>query len=168
MCFTYRKLAKFIAYALYHAFILYTISVFALNTPGVNQSDGKDIGFWIGGMTCFGCAIFLANFVLGLHSKTYEWKYIILLFLGPLSYFVFYYLLNMIMLGEITKLFGNNFSIGLVFLVILLALLSTYIVDKIREIYENFNKIEDDLADGPWIFEKQYVSQEDYMNELNP
>jgi hypothetical protein len=78
-----------------------------MNVPGVNQGDGKDIGFWVGGMTCFGCAIFLANFVLGLHSKTYEWRYIILLFLGPIAYFLFYWILNMVMLNEIRYLLAN-------------------------------------------------------------
>lgn len=141
------------------------ICVYALNTPGVHQSDGKDVGLWVGGMTCFGCAIFLANFILGLHSKTYEWKYIFLLFLGPLSYFVFYWLLNMIMLDEIKGLFGNNFSIGIVFWAIILALLSTYIVDKIREIYENFNKIEDDIPDLP-LLERQFGSQKEYLDDI--
>lgn len=167
-CFTFTKLAKFIAYALWHAFIIYIICVYAMNTPGVHQNNGKDVGFWVGGMTCFGCAIFLANFVLALHSKTLGWPYLFLLFLGPLSYFVFYWLLNMIMLGEITNLFVNNFSIGLVFYVIILALLSTYIIDKMREIYENFQTIDDDLPDGPFVFEKHFDSQGEFIKELNP
>lgn len=100
-------------------------------------------------MTTFGCAIFLANFVLALHSKTYEWRYIILLLIGPLSYFVFYWILNLVQLNDITLLFANNFSISLAFYAIILSLVSTYVVDKAREIFVNFQKVEDNLPGAP-------------------
>ena len=35
-------------------------------------SQDRITRFWVGGMTTFGVCIFMANFLLGLHAKTYE------------------------------------------------------------------------------------------------
>lgn len=43
-CFSYKLLLMFIAYALWHAFVIFMICVYALNTPAAHQTDGKDIG----------------------------------------------------------------------------------------------------------------------------
>ena len=65
-CFSVKLLAKYIAYALWHAFIAYEICLYAMNEIGVSQSNGTEIGFWVGGMTTYGVCIFMANFLLGL------------------------------------------------------------------------------------------------------
>ena len=53
-------------YAVWHAFVAEFIRVNALNELGVNQSNGQIIGFWVGGLTTYGTAIFMANFMLGI------------------------------------------------------------------------------------------------------
>lgn len=71
-CFNVKLLFKYIVYALWHALVAYTICVYALSELGANQNDGKEIGFWVAGMTTFGVCIFMANFQLGIYAKTYE------------------------------------------------------------------------------------------------
>lgn len=41
-------------------------------------------------MTTFGACVFMANFILAIHAKTFEKIGIFLLLLGPISYFFFY------------------------------------------------------------------------------
>ena len=77
---------------------------------GAHQTNGKDIDFWLGGNTIFGVSIFVANMILATHSKTFDWRYIFLLILGPISYFLFYWVGNIILINEIWHLFSNNFS----------------------------------------------------------
>jgi len=144
-CFSFKLLFKYIVYALWHAFIVFMACFFSLNMIGVTRNDGKDIGLWVGGMTVFGCSIFIANFVLGLHSKTYEWRYIVLLCLGPIAYFLFYWILNIIFVGDIAYLFGANFSIIAVWFAIMFSMVSTYILDIVKDSIENFEHIEKDV-----------------------
>lgn len=110
-CFSVRHLFKYILYGITHAFCIYNICYWALNFHSVSQSDGKEIGLWVGGMTVYGVCIFIANFILGLHSKTYEKFGIFLLFLGPFAYFFFYYVLNVVFKGDIGSLFFPNYNI---------------------------------------------------------
>lgn len=145
-CFSYKLLFKYIIYALWHSFVVYMVCFYALNSVGVNQNDGRDIGLWVGGMTVYGCCIFLANLVLGLHSKTYEWRYFVLLSLGPIAYFLFYWILNMVFIGDIAYLFVPNYSIVIVWIAIFFCLIFTGILDAIREIYSDFNQITNDLS----------------------
>lgn len=100
-CFSYWLLAKNIVYALWHAFVVYMACLFAISALGAHQTTGKDIDFWLGGMTVYGVSIFVANMILAQHSKTFEWRYILLLCLGPVLFFVFYWIGNMVLVGEI-------------------------------------------------------------------
>lgn len=144
-CFSYLLLGKNILYALWHSFIIFMTCLFATSYVGAHQTDGKDIDFWIGGMTIFGVSIFVANLVLAQHSTTFEWRYIILLFLGPIAYFLFYWIVNKILPGEIDHLFANNFSITVIWYAIIFCMVSTYVIDEVRGIYEDFDKVEDNL-----------------------
>lgn len=58
------------------------------------QTDGKATGFWVGGMTVYGVSIFVANLFLFTNAKTYEKIGIFLLSLGPIAYFLFYWLFS--------------------------------------------------------------------------
>lgn len=127
--------------------MVYMICLYALSLLGVNQNDGRDIGFWVCGMTVYGCCIFLANFILALHSKTYDKIYGVALLLGPIAYFLFYWILNLVFIGDISCLFAANFGITVVWYAVAFCLLASYILDKIKEIYENFDSIEDNV----WI-----------------
>ena len=73
-------------------------------------------------MTTYGVCIFMANFILGIQAKTYESFGIFLLSLGPIAYFLFYWILNNIFIGDIASLFAPNFAIGTVWLAILFCL----------------------------------------------
>lgn len=129
-CFSTRLLGKYIGYALWHAFVAYQICVYALNHLGVSKADGKELGLWIGGMTTYGICIFMANALLGIHAKTYDPFGIFLLFLGPIAYFLFYWLTNIVFVGYTSCLFANNFNIGIVWIAMLFCLIQQYIVDK--------------------------------------
>lgn len=110
-CFSVKHLFRYILYGITHSFCIYNICYWALNFHSVCQSDGKEIGLWVGGMTVYGVCIFVANFLLGLHAKTYEKFGVFLLFLGPFAYFFFYYILNVVFKGDIGSLFFPNYSI---------------------------------------------------------
>jgi len=99
---------------------------------GAHQTNGKDIDFWLGGNTIFGVCIFVANMILATHSKTFDWRYIFLLILGPISYFLFYWVGNVILINEIWHLFSNNFSITVIWYAIIFSMVSIYALDKAR------------------------------------
>jgi hypothetical protein len=140
-CFSYWLLGKNIVYALWHGLVVFMACLYAVSYLGAHQTTGKDIDFWLCGMTCFGVYIFVANMILATHSKTFGWLYIFLLILGPISYFLFYWIANMVLLGEIKHLFRNNFTITVVWYAIIFALVTTYVVDTMRQIFENFDEI---------------------------
>lgn len=81
-------------------------------------------------MTVYGVCIFTANLKLGCNMKTFDPRGVFLLLLGPLSYFVFYWLLSNIFVGDIGSLFQPNFSINIVWMSILFCLLLCYIMEK--------------------------------------
>jgi len=144
-CFSYPLLAKHILYALWHAFVIYMACLFAISSLGAHQTTGKDIDFWLGGMTIFGVAIFVSNMILAQHSTTFEWRYIVLLIFGPICYFFLYWIASKILPGEISHLFINNFSITVIWYAIIFSLVSIYALDMVRQIYEGFDKIEDNM-----------------------
>ena len=67
-CFGKMEMAKWILYALWHAFVVFNINFWALeaadssNSP--RQSDGKDFGFWVAGHVLYGSCVFVSNLVL--------------------------------------------------------------------------------------------------------
>jgi len=67
-CFSKKEMAKWIGYALWHAFVVYFINFWALtagdyyNSP--RQSDGKDLGFWVAGHVLYGSCCFISNLTL--------------------------------------------------------------------------------------------------------
>jgi hypothetical protein len=67
-CFSKTEMAKWIGYALWHAFVVYNINFWALTAAGPNnsprQSDGKDFGFWVAGHVLYGSCCFISNLVL--------------------------------------------------------------------------------------------------------
>lgn len=148
-CFSYLLLAKNIVYALWHAFVLYMACLFAISSLGAHQTTGKDIDMWLGGMTVYGVAIFVANLILAQHSMTFNLFYLFLLVLGPIAYFLFYKIVSSFLVGDIMHLFENNFSITVIWYAIIFCMVSTYVLDLTRQIYEQFDKIEDNLYGAP-------------------
>merc|ERR1719465_390500 len=119
--------------------------LFAISSLGAHQTTGKDIDFWLGGNTVYGVCIFVANMILAQHSKTFEWRYIFLLILGPIAYFLFYWIANVVLVNEVWHLFRNNFSITVIWYAIIFTMIFIYALDKVRHIYEDFDEIEDNL-----------------------
>merc|ERR1712185_767178 len=96
-------------------------------------------------MTVYMTCVFVANIVIGQHSKTFEWRYNFLIILGPLSGMLFYWIASLVLTSEISHLFANNFSITVIWYALLFSMFSTYLLDTVRQIYENFDKIEDNM-----------------------
>lgn len=88
-----------IFYALWHGLLIFYTTLVIMCTPGVTQSDGKDIGFWVGGMTIYGICIFVANFELAIRFHMLSWIAVVMLMLGPIAYFLFYALESMFFSG---------------------------------------------------------------------
>ena len=91
-------------------------------------------------MTVYGVCIFTANLKLGCNAQTYNPIGVFLLILGPFSYFVFYWLLSCIFIGDIGSLFWPNFSINIVWLSIIFCLLLVYIMEKTWQTIDDFKK----------------------------
>lgn len=144
-CFSYLLLAKHIIYALWHAFVVFMACLIAISSLGAHQTTGKDIDFWLGGFTVFMVCVLVANLILAQHSKTFEWRYILLLLIGPFCFFLVYWILSFILVSEISYLFKNNLSITVIWYAILFSMVTTYLVDTARQVYENFDEIEDNL-----------------------
>jgi hypothetical protein len=144
-CFSYWLLAKHIVYALWHAFVIFMACLIAISSLGAHQTTGKDIDFWLGGFTIYMVCVFVANLILAQHSMTFEWRYIFLLVLGPLSLFFFYWIGNILLVSEISYIFANNLTITVIWYAIIFSLVSTYLLDTVRQIYENFDEIEDNM-----------------------
>jgi hypothetical protein len=79
------------------------------------QSDGKEIGFWIAGMSVYGVCEFLANGVLFMKYNVHNMEGIIIIILMVAAYFVFYAIFNLFP-GYIFHAFTTNMSILLVWL----------------------------------------------------
>jgi len=53
---------SWVAYAIFHGLIVYFLCFWILTLPGLQQPDGKDIGFWIFGHVVYGGCVLVANF----------------------------------------------------------------------------------------------------------
>lgn len=130
-CFTKTLFMQWVFYALWHAAIIFATVLYALNQPQACQSDGKEIGFWVAGMTIYGVCIFVANFLLAMRFNTHSCCSTLTLLAGVVAYFFFYSILAVFFTNQINHLFMPNFSIGVLWLSVLFCVLQTYVIEKI-------------------------------------
>ena len=113
---------KWVAYGLWHALIILMFVYYPLEQYRTSQSDGKEIGFWIGGMAVYGICVIVANVVLFMKFTIHNKVGIILFSLMILAYFVFYFLINLLPEGHIQHIFGTSFSLLILWFTFLLTL----------------------------------------------
>lgn len=112
---------KWVLYGLWHSFAILFLVFYVLVQTSAVQNDGKEIGFWIAGMTVYGVCEFIANGVLFMKYNVHNYEGIILIILMVAAYFVFYAIFSLIP-GNIYHSFNTNMSIILVWLSFLIAL----------------------------------------------
>lgn len=95
------------------------------------QEDGKDIGFWVGGMAVYGVCIFVANWELAIRFNTLNVFAFLTLMAGVVAYFLFYGILSLVFQGNIDHLFLPTFQIKLLYVGIFFCLASTYAIERI-------------------------------------
>lgn len=120
-CFSVKLFVNWVAYGLWHALVILMLVYYPLEQYGTSQKDGKEVGFWIGGMAVYGACVFIANAVLFLKFTIHNQIGIILFSLMISAYFVFYFLFNYLK-GHIHHIFATSFSQLILWLTFLLTL----------------------------------------------
>lgn len=130
-CFSKKEMAKWIGYALWHAFVVYYINFWALSAGEYNnsprQSDGKDLGFWVAGHVLYGSCCFISNLTLFHKFHIHHVQGIILI---GLMIFAFFFLMfvesqwpfSVTAFADVGGIFYPMFSSWTVWLTLILAL----------------------------------------------
>jgi hypothetical protein len=75
------------------------------------MSSGKDIGFWVAGLTCYGGAVLIVNFLLLLNFNAFNWQGNFLIGLMCAAYWVIFGLESVTgMFPVVAYLFSNEFK----------------------------------------------------------
>lgn len=127
---------QWVFYALWHAFIITFVSLYALNMVSCVMPDGQAIGFWVGGMLVYGQCILVANFQLAQRFNVLDKVGVFLLLLGVAGYFFFFGILSVIFKGDIGHLFLPTFNSILTWICIFFCLAQTYVIEKMYKIVE--------------------------------
>lgn len=138
-------MGKWIAYALWHSYLVYYITFWALtasdssNSP--RQSDGKDLGFWVAGHVLYGTCCFISNLTLAhkfhIHHKGG---------LGLIGFmvFAFFFLMfvesewpfSVTLFADVTGIFWPMFSSLIVWLSIFLAMGQVSVLELAWKFYQ--------------------------------
>lgn len=77
-CFGKLKMAEWVLYAIWHAFVIYFGCFFVLtaasNLNSPKQLDGLDLGFWVAGHIVYGVCVFISNLVLAHKFHIHHWQ----------------------------------------------------------------------------------------------
>jgi len=120
---------KWLMYALIHAAFIFYSCFYVLQHKATHQSDGKDIGFWVGGMLVYGICIFVANMVLAFKHFTHYWIGTFFFLLCICAYFVFFWLFSITFKNEVDHLFKPTFSMRIVYLIIFFIVFAVYLAE---------------------------------------
>lgn len=166
-CFSNFIFIKWIAYAFFHAYVIYQTVYIVLVHMNTNRGDGKDVGLWIGGMTVYGQCIIVANVILAARFHSHNWISITCLILGCLAYFISYAVFSAIMDNELDHLFAVNFRIGLVWLSLLFGNMFVYISEKwiIQMIRESNVTVKPPRAKSVHDIVQQDIQEDDTTNQ---
>lgn len=121
-CFSMTLFMQWIFYALWHAFVIYYVALYCLCIPEVMQPDGTAIGFWVTGMAIFGVCVLVANFELAMRFNTHTWVGTFILLVGPISYFLLYFVLSLISKSAISHIFVPTFKMVLIWIAVFFCL----------------------------------------------
>lgn len=128
-CFSTWLFVKWLIYALVHAAFIFYCCFWVLEHRATHQSDGKDIGFWVGGMLVYGVCIFVANTVLAFKHFTHYWIGTFFFFICTTSYFAFFWLFSISFKNEVDHLFMPTFSMRIVYLIIFYIVISVFMAE---------------------------------------
>lgn len=128
-CFSTWLFVKWLLYALIHAGFIFMASFYVLVQVRAHQSDGKDVGFWVAGMTVYGVCIFTANMVLAFKHFTHYWISFVLFILCCANYFLFFFLFSFAFKNEIGHLFDPTFRMRIVYLAFLFVVGAVYLAE---------------------------------------
>ena len=112
---------KWIAYSLWHTLIIFCCVEYALAQYKTHAgTDGKDVGFWISGMTVFGSCVWMANVVILMKFNSFDAIGVFWVAWGLICFFIQYVMVsNLISDNDIYHMFLPNFSITMVWVTIL-------------------------------------------------
>jgi magnesium-transporting ATPase (P-type) len=122
-CFSNMIFVKWLAYAMFHSFLIYIFSIIGILSLGAVQADGKDIGFWAAGHLAYGGCVVVANIVILHKFNNFTSFGEMLVGLMILAYFVFLGLESMSgWFPVVNHIFANMFSIFCVWASLMLTL----------------------------------------------
>lgn len=129
-CFSKTLFAAWLAYAVYHAYIVYNVVFMALTMNNswstAVQNDGQMFGHWLSGNTVYGSCIFISNLIL-IHRSFLIHPLGILIIFGMVSaFFVIFNLMShqkpVTIFPDISGVYEHNLGQPLVWLTIFIAL----------------------------------------------
>jgi magnesium-transporting ATPase (P-type) len=135
-CFSITIFTQYLVYALVHGFMIYFFCIIALIQPKNGmQSDGTDIGFWAVGHLVYGACCFVANAIILTRTNNFTGYGEGVVALMIVAYFFFMIALSQVgslefqNFPDLNHLFSNMFSIGTVWLSILLTIGTTVMAE---------------------------------------
>lgn len=174
-CFSKTEMAKWIAYALWHAFVVYFINFWALtaSTPynSPKQSDGKDLGFWVAGHVLYGCCCFISNLTLAHKFHIHHWGGVGLIGLMTFAFFFLMFVesqwpFSVTLFADVGGIFYHMFSSLTVWLTLGLALGQVSIGEIAWKVYNDEKSKEDrEVFRRTSIADKQTLKS--YKSRLN-
>lgn len=126
-CFSTFLFTRWLFYALLHAFFIFCCCTYCMIQYSTHQSDGKDIGFWVGGMLTYGVCIFVANGVLAFKHFTHTVVGTFFFIICSASYFLFFYLFSISFKNEIAHLFLPTMSMRVCYVIFFFICGSVYL-----------------------------------------
>lgn len=126
-CFSTWLFVRWLLYALLHAAFIFFACFWVMAQKTTHQSDGKDIGFWVGGMLTYGVCIFVANAVLAFKHFTHYWLGTFFFFMCSSSYFLFFWLFSISFRNEIDHLFMPTFSMRICYIIMLFIVIAVFL-----------------------------------------
>lgn len=128
-CFSAELYLGWIAYAIWHAGVVYYTVYFALTQLGVSKPDGKDMGLWLAGTTVYGSCVLVVNLTLMMKMHTHHFFGTFLLLGSVASFFMFFWILSKFAKDDIKNLFEPTLSLTIVWLTLLLSVGQVFIFE---------------------------------------
>jgi len=126
-----------IFYAIAHGWMVYLVCFYCIVHPGqltyhdgVDNSGGKDLGFWVAGHVVYGGACLVCNALILMRYNNFTIWGEFLIFLMVAAYFLIFWLENLFLgLPQIYGIFGPTFSTFAIWLQLLLVVMITVIIE---------------------------------------
>lgn len=128
-CFSTTIFIKWVAYSLWHACVVYFTVYYALSEYRTSAANGKEIGMWIAGVSCYGSCVYVVNALLAMKFHIHHTAGVILIALSVISYIIFFVIISERVKDEISHLYVPTVEMTLTWLTWLLSTAQVFIFE---------------------------------------